>query len=325
MTNNIIGVAGVCWNCRIMPVKAMRLNQIDGTCTGSISDVADGIRYAADNGAHVINLSLGGSTDNSTLHSAIIYAYLKNIPVVAAMLNSGNNYTYYPAAYSETIAVGATDKFDIRATYSNFGNHIDLVAPGTDIISTYWAPPNQHGYAYLSGTSMATPHVAGVLGLMRSMAPSKTVEELRNILRASADDLGATGWDIYYGAGRLNAYKALQQTNAISSVSLRGPYTVKPGVQATFTARVSPSNAGTPITYTWTATGQTLQTATTSSTTNQITYIWTTPGLKTVRVTASNLNSTRSATMTIAVGLPVFMPSLNKRLDMGTSSLPLLP
>jgi thermitase len=318
-TNNTTGVAGVCWNCKIMPLKAL------GTNSGSVVKVADAIRYAADNGAHVINLSLGGSEPSDTLLSAIRYAYLKNIPVVAAMMNEAETYPnriYYPAAYPETIAVGATDKFDLRAFYSSYGDHIDLVAPGSDILSTYILSPY---YYYMSGTSMATPHVAGVLGLMRSMAPSKTIEDLRNILRASADDLGATGWDIYYGAGRLNAYKALQQTNAISSVSLRGPYTVKPGVQATFTARVSPSNAGTPITYTWTATGQTLRTATTSSTTHQITYIWTTPGLKTVRVSASNLNSTRSATMTIAVGLPVFMPSLNKRLDMGTSSLPLLP
>jgi hypothetical protein len=86
----------------------------------------------------------------------------------------------------------------------------------------------------MTGTSMATPHVAGVLGLMRSIAPNKTIEELRSVLRASADDLGAAGWDIYYGAGRLNAYKALQQINAITSVSLRGPYTVKPGVAATY-------------------------------------------------------------------------------------------
>jgi len=321
-TNNTTGVVGVCWECKIMPLKAL------GTNSGTVENVADAIRYAADHGAHVINLSLGGSEPSDTLLSAIRYAYLKNIPVVAAMMNEAETYPnriYYPAAYPETIAVGATDKFDLRAFYSSYGDHIDLVAPGSEIISTIpFQSPNYY-YGYMSGTSMATPHVAGVLGLMRSMSPSKTVEELRSILRASADDLGASGWDIYYGAGRLNAYKALQQINAITSVSLRGPYTVKPGVAATFTARVSPSNAGTPITYTWTATGQTLRTATTSSTTNQITYTWTTPGLKTVRVSASNAGSTRSRTITIAVGLPTFIPSLNKRLDLGASSLLPLP
>ena len=315
-TNNTTGVVGVCWECKIMPLKAL------GTNSGTVENVADAIRYAADHGAHVINLSLGGPSESDTLLSAVRYAYLKNIPIVSAMMNEGNGDTYYPAAYPETIAVGATDRFDLRADYSNFGSHIDLVAPGSDILSTHILSPY---YYYMTGTSMATPHVAGVLGLMRSIAPNKTIEELRSILRASADDLGAAGWDIYYGAGRLNAYKALQQINAITSVSLRGPYTVKPGVAATYTARVSPSNAGTPITYTWTATGQTLRTATTNSTTNQITYTWTTPGLKTVRVTASNLGSTRSRTITIAVGLPTFIPSLNKRLDLGTSSLPPLP
>lgn len=315
-TNNTTGVAGVCWECKIMPLKAL------GTNSGSTADVAEAIRYAADHGAHVINLSLGGPSGTDTLLSAVRYAYLKNIPIVAAMMNEGNGDIYYPAAYPETIAVGATDKFDLHADYSNYGNHIDLVAPGSDILSTHILNPY---YYYMSGTSMATPHVTGVLGLMRSIAPSKTIEELRSVLRASADDLGASGWDIYFGAGRLNAYKALQQINAITSVSLRGPYTVKPGVAATYTARVSPSNAGTPITYTWTATGQTLRTATTSSTTNQITYTWTTPGLKTVRVSASNAGSTRSRTITIAVGLPTFIPSLNKRLDLGASSLLPLP
>jgi subtilisin family serine protease len=316
--NNNIGISGVCWECKIMPLKAL------GTSSGSTSDVAAAIRYAADHDAHVINLSLGGPSGTDTLLSAVRYAYLKNIPIVAAMMNEGNGDTYYPAAYPETIAVGATDKFDLRADYSNYGSHIDLVAPGSDILSTHILSPY---YYYMSGTSMATPHVAGVLGLMRSMSPSRTIEDLRSILRASADDLGASGWDIYYGAGRLNAYRALQLTaNAITSVSLRGPYTVKPAVAATFTARVSPTNAATPITYTWTATGQSPnRTFTTNSLTNQTTYTWTTPGLKTVRVTASNLGSTRTTTIIIAVGLPVFMPSLNNRLDIGTSSLQSFP
>jgi subtilisin family serine protease len=316
--NSFVGISGVCWECKIMPLKAL------GTNSGNTDDVAEAIRYAADHGAHVINLSLGGPAGTDTLLSAIRYAYLKNIPIVAAMMNEGNGDTYYPAAYPETIAVGATDKFDQRADYSNYGNHIDLVAPGSDILSTHILSPY---YYYMSGTSMATPHVAGVLGLMRSMSPSRTIEDLRTILRASADDLGASGWDIYYGAGRLNAYRAVQMTaNAITSVSLRGPYTVKPAVAATFTARVSPTNSATPITYTWTATGQSPnRTFTTNSLTNQTTYTWTTPGLKTVRVTASNLGSTRTTTILIAVGLPVFVPSLNKRLDLGTSSFESFP
>jgi subtilisin family serine protease len=214
-TGNATGVAGVCWECKIMPLKAL------DTGGGYTSDVATAIRYAVDHGAHVINLSIEGESGSDTLLSAIRYAYLKNIPTVAAMGNWGTDDLSYPAAYPETIAVGATDKFDLRAEYSNYGEHIDLVAPGSEILSTYLSSQ----YGYMSGTSMSTPHVAGVLGLMRSMSPHKTVEELRTILAASADDLGDPGRDIYYGAGRLNAYQSLRNVTygvSISSVYQEG-------------------------------------------------------------------------------------------------------
>ena len=198
--NDNIGVAGVCWECKLMPIKAL------GTEGGSTSDVATGIRYAVDHGAHVINLSLGGSSGTEALLSAVRYAYSREIPVVAAMGNFGSAEPFYPAAYPETIAVGASDKYDLRWEHSNYGEDIDLVAPGAQILSAYYL--NQ--YAYMYGTSMAAPHVSGVIGLLRSMFPNKTVEVLRTILTASADDLGDLGWDIYYGAGRLNAYQALQ-------------------------------------------------------------------------------------------------------------------
>jgi subtilisin family serine protease len=198
--NDNIGVAGVCWECKIMPIKAL------GTEGGSTSDVATAIRYAVDHGAHVINLSLGGSSGTEALLSAVRYAYSREIPVVAAMGNFGSAEPFYPAAYPETIAVGASDKFDLRWEYSNYGEDIDLVAPGVQILSAYFLDR----YAYMNGTSMAAPHVSGVIGLLRSMFPNKTVEVLRTILTASADDLGDPGWDIYYGAGRLNAFLALR-------------------------------------------------------------------------------------------------------------------
>lgn len=198
--NDNIGVAGVCWECKLMPIKAL------GTEGGSTSDVATAIRYAVDHGAHVINLSLGGSSGTEALLSAVRYAYSREIPVVAAMGNFGSAEPFYPAAYPETIAVGASDKYDLRWEPSNYGEDIDLVAPGAQILSAYYLDR----YAYMNGTSMAAPHVSGVIGLLRSMFPNKTVEVLRSILTASTDDLGAPGWDIYYGAGRLNAYQALQ-------------------------------------------------------------------------------------------------------------------
>jgi hypothetical protein len=267
------------------------------------------------NGAHVINLSLGGPAGNATLLSAVRYAYAANVPIVAAMMNEGSSVPYYPAAYPETIAVGSTDKMDLRSDFSSYGSHIDLSAPGSEILSTYWVTPNQHTYAYLWGTSMATPHVAGVLGLMRSMAPSKSIEELRSILRASADDLGTPGWDILYGAGRLNAYRALQlSANSITSITISGPIMLRPpGDTASFTAHVGPTSAETPITYLWEVTGQTIRTATTATLSNLATYSWSTPGIKTVRVTASNYSSSKTTTTTIYIGESIHLPTLKNK------------
>jgi subtilisin family serine protease len=307
-TNNATGVAGVCWECRIMPIKALGVN------AGSTTTVSAAIRYAVDHGAHVINLSLGGPAGNETLLSAVRYAYAANVPIVAAMMNEGSSVAYYPAAYPETIAVGSTDKMDLRSDFSSYGNHIDLSAPGSEILSTYWVSPNQHSYAYLWGTSMATPHVAGVLGLMRSIAPSKSIEELRSILRASADDLGTPGWDIFYGAGRLNAYRALQlSANSITSLTISGPVILKPGETASFTAHVGPISADTPITYSWEVTGQTIRTATTATLSSLATYSWSTPGAKTIRVTASNVSSSKTTTTTVYIGESIHLPTLRNK------------
>jgi subtilisin family serine protease len=307
-TNNLTGVAGVCWECRIMPLKAL------SKTSGSTETVSNAIRYAVDHGAHVINLSLGGPAGNATLLGAVRYAYAANVPIVAAMMNEGSSVPYYPAAYPETIAVGSTDKMDLRSDFSSYGSHIDLSAPGSEILSTYWVTPNQHTYAYLWGTSMATPHVAGVLGLMRSIAPQLGVEQLRLILRSSADDLGDPGWDIFYGAGRLNAYRALTLTpKAITGLSISGPPIVKIGETASFSAQVGPSIADTPITYSWEVTGQFILTATTSTLSNMVNYSWSTPGAKTIRVTASNASSSKTTTTTVYIGESIHFPALQNK------------
>jgi subtilisin family serine protease len=311
--NNTTGVAGVCWECRIMPLKAM------SKTTGSTSTVSSAIRYAVDHGAHVINLSLGGPDGNTTLHNAVRYAYLANVPIVAAMMNEAESHPstiYYPAAYSETIAVGSTDKMDIRSSFSSYGGHIDLTAPGSEILNTYWVEvePNQHTYAYLWGTSMAAPHVAGVIGLMRSVAPHIGIEEIRTIIKTSADDLGDPGWDIFYGAGRVNAKQALKLTpKEITSLSISGPIFIKPGQTISFTARVGPSIADTPITYSWESSEQSIQTATTDNLTYQATYSWSSSGKKTIKVTVANTVSTQISTKTIYVGDPIFLPAIRNK------------
>ncbi len=205
--NNRRGVAGVCWQCKILPVKAL-----DDRGAGSAVDVSAGIRYAADRGAKVINLSLGGENDSRLLHDSIIYATSRGALVIVAAGNEAlsGNPVEYPAAYNEVIAVGATDYNDAHASFSNYGDYLDIAAPGVDIGSTIWFNGESEPYASASGTSEAAPFVGGVAALVWSVNPSLSNQQVRQILLSTADDLGAPGRDAYFGAGRVNAYRAVQ-------------------------------------------------------------------------------------------------------------------
>jgi len=156
-TNNGVGVAGLGYNSSIMNGKVL-----DDTGSGYYSWIANGITWATDNGAKVINMSLGGTAADSTLASAVDYAWSEGVVVVAAAGNNGNSLPFYPAAYDNCIAVGATDRKDAKASFSNYGSWVDVAAPGVDIYSTY----NTGGYISMSGTSMASPHVAGLAALV---------------------------------------------------------------------------------------------------------------------------------------------------------------
>ena len=194
LSNNGVGVAGVAWQCRIMPIKALtRMVRIsDGQVrgVGTSADIAAAIRWAADNGASVVNMSLGSNSTTTVEASAIAYAVGKGVVVVAAMGNDGSANPSYPAAYPDVISVGATDSADQRASFSQTGAHIDLVAPGVNILSTV-----PGGYGSKSGTSMATPHVAGVAALIRSVKPTATVAEVTDILRSTARPLRVAAGD----------------------------------------------------------------------------------------------------------------------------------
>jgi len=214
--NNGIGHAGVDWNCEMLIVKVL-----DAGNSGAWTDIADGVTYAVDNGADVINMSIqcDGCTPPTVLSNAVEYAYDNNVVVVSIMGNYNSSSTSYPGIFSQTIAVGATDCDDTRVDAtntqwgSNYGNHIDLVSPGNWVYGLR-NDSNDYGYWY-GGTSMAAPMVAGVASLLLSINPDLTVEEIREILRNTADDQvgkpneDASGFDIYYGAGRLNAEAAL--------------------------------------------------------------------------------------------------------------------
>ncbi len=198
--DNGVGVAGVAWRTSILPVRVL-----DESGSGYYSDVIEGIRYAADQGADVINLSLGGSAGSQALQDAVDYAHAKGSILVAAAGNDGQDTLSYPAACRNTISVGASDRDDLPASFSNRGGDLDLLAPGISIYSTY---PNS-GYVKMRGTSMATPQVSGALALLLSVRPGLSPEDAEKALTSNAVDLGPRGRDEFTGWGLLRADKAL--------------------------------------------------------------------------------------------------------------------
>jgi subtilisin family serine protease len=179
--NNGIGGAGVCWGCRILPVKAL-----DAAGSGTYSTVASGITWAADHGASVINLSLGGSADSVTLRAAVAYARERGAVIVAAAGNNGSTTPFYPAAFEGVVAVGAADPVDARYDFSDYGRDWVDVAAGGCSESTW---PGS-AYASLCGTSMATPFVSGSLGLLLAADPAVTPADAEAALEATAGPEG---------------------------------------------------------------------------------------------------------------------------------------
>lgn len=200
-TNNGRGVAGVTWNNKIMPIKG-----IGSDGSGSSFDIAKGIMWATDHGARVINMSVGNYQPSSVLHDAIKYAFSKDVVMVAASGNDHSSQPSFPASYPEVVSVAAVDQNGNQAPFSNFGSSIDVAAPGVDIPSTYLTGE----YAALSGTSMACPHVTGLVGLIRSLNPSLSNGEVMKIMRKTARDAGPAGWDHDYGYGIIDVASALK-------------------------------------------------------------------------------------------------------------------
>jgi thermitase len=207
VTNNGLGVAGTCPACRLLNVKVLNDNGF-----GSWDAIANGIVAAADAGAKVINMSLGGYYYSNTVEAAVNYAWDKGAVLVAAAGNDNTDSPLYPAAYEKVIAVGATDNKDQKASFSNYGDWVDIGAPGVSILST--APDHRNRlwiwgvkYAYGSGTSMATPFVSGVAGLVWATACDNNTC-VRTAVEGNADrPSGLSGW--WPSGGRLNACRAV--------------------------------------------------------------------------------------------------------------------
>ena len=202
VANNGIGGSGVAPNAKILPIQVL-----DQAGQGDARDVAAGVRFAADNGARVINLSLGGATESSSLTQAITYANDKGVLVVAAAGNGGAaDKPKWPASLDLTLAVTAVDQANNATSFDQRGDYIDLSAPGANIVSTA-----KGDYVTLSGTSMAAGFVAGAAALLFAAEPRVTNAQVRDILLRTATDIGEPGRDVTFGAGLIKLVAALAE------------------------------------------------------------------------------------------------------------------
>jgi len=220
--NNSIGIAGLA-QVRIMAEKGL-----DQHGEGYDDDLANAIIHAVDQGANILSNSWGSYEDSALLHDAMKYAYDNGVLIVAAAGNSAWDIKAFPAGYDEVIAVTATNESDAPASFTNFGEWVELAAPGVHIYSTVY----DDSYTYMSGTSMACPHVAGVAALLWSQFPNPTRDWVRLWLRYTADDLGDPGFDVYYGYGRVNAEKAVWEPppdHDLLVLDLKTPQYIEPG------------------------------------------------------------------------------------------------
>ncbi len=212
VTNNNIGIAGIGVKCKIMCVKTSERDVTDPS-TGEpyIIYGFEGIKYAADNGAKVINCSWGGSGFSQMEQDVINYAESKGALVVAAAGNDGKEESFYPASYNGVISVAATSANDVKSYYSNYGTSVDVTAPGDNIYST-WQP---NTYQSASGTSLSTPIVTGIAALVFSKYPSYTPLQVGELIRVNCDDIYSknSAYQYLLGKGRVDAYNTLLRTN----------------------------------------------------------------------------------------------------------------
>ncbi|MCD4813720.1 S8 family serine peptidase [bacterium] len=227
-TDNNLGISGCSWYGKMMPVKVLNSNG-----EGLDSDIAEGIRWAATHGAHIINLSLGGATEDNqppqVVQEAVDEAYARGCLVIAAAGNSGDDTVHFPAAMDHVLAVAATNPWDTRASYSTLGAFVDIAAPGgagddrfnrdTGILSTYWnensditdgmSGSEAGEYAVTAGTSMAAAVVSGAAAVLWSQQPTLLVDQIETMLKSSARDIGDSGNDQATGSGLLDLLAAM--------------------------------------------------------------------------------------------------------------------
>lgn len=229
VTDNGVGIAGMSWGARVMPVRVL-----DEDGGGSFDDIIDGITWAVNHGADILNLSLGGTNYSQALQDAVNAAHAAGRLVIAAMGNYRNsNPANYPAACANVFAVAATERYDNYTSFSQYGAHCDIAAPGGEMswyhdpdgiystLPTYACTMSASGYLnsydYERGTSQAAPFVSGLAALVWSAAPGLSPDGVQGIIENTATDRGPAGWDQDYGWGLINAEAALQATDTIFS------------------------------------------------------------------------------------------------------------
>jgi len=234
VSDNLTGVAGVAWQNPLMPLVVLNSSN-----WASYYNIARAITYAADNGVQVMNISIGGSSSSTTLQNAVNYAWNKGAVIFACAHNYATDTPYYPAACDHVVAVAATTSNDTRASFSNYGDWVGISAPGSSILTT----TQGGGYAAVSGTSFASPLAAGLAALILSANPSLSNAQVVEIIEQGADDLGAPGFDPYFGWGRINVHASLLAATDI----LTQPDTAAPRVSIASPVDGATASAGTTI------------------------------------------------------------------------------
>lgn len=307
--NNGVGIAGVAGGSRVMPVKVL-----DQDGYGWYSDMAQGIVYAVDSGAEVINLSVGGSVDSSTLRLAVDYARDRAVLIVAAAGNTEDNHTavLFPAAYEDVLAVTATDQDDARAGFSNHGPEVDVAGPGVHVYSTWYT----YDYFIKSGTSMAAPHVSGLAALMWSARPELTAAQVTRIITSTAADVNSDthpGWDEYLGWGRIDAGRALSRTTHTGELRLSAADASLPVSTTTFITASVPFTSGVPTPVHFSALGGTVSPDATATADGTVTTTLTAgPAAQTALVTAETEALTGTVYLRLLPG-PVVSATLAAR------------
>jgi len=294
-TNNLNGVAGLGWNTTIMPLTVISSSDI-----ATYADIASAMNYAADHGAKVINMSLGGTSYSSTLQSAVNYAWSKGLVVVAAAGNDSSSAGFYPAALNNVVAVAATDNNDAPTSFTNFGSWVSVAAPGYYIYTTN----NGGGYGNWIGTSFSSPQVAALAALIFAKNPALKNQQVVDLIKNNSDDLGAVGFDPYYGWGRINAFRAVQAAQGIANLSVAISAPVN-SAQVSGVVSVTTSVASqNPISQVELYIDGSLYTA---DSTSPYSFTWNTGGLSGqhtlfARIYDNSGNSSTSSTITVTIG-----------------------